>query len=54
MVAWEVVTTVAGQPGSTHIRLDRESLTAIDNLDCLGPVTNLYLQQVGGYLFVVV
>jgi len=38
----------------THIRLDRESLTAIDNLDCLGPVTNLYLQQVGGYLFVVV
>ncbi|XP_065896767.1 leucine-rich repeat-containing protein 46-like [Dysidea avara] len=29
----------------THIRLDRESLTAIDNLDCLGPITNLYLQQ---------
>ena len=32
----------------THIRLDRESITAIDNLDCLGPITNLYLQQVGG------
>ena len=30
----------------THVRLDREGITRISNLDCLGPVTNLYLQQV--------
>ncbi|CAB3984349.1 Hypothetical predicted protein, partial [Paramuricea clavata] len=29
----------------THIRLDRLEITKIDNLECLGPVTNLYLQQ---------
>nr|CAB3263539.1 leucine-rich repeat and coiled-coil domain-containing protein 1-like [Phallusia mammillata] len=31
--------------GLTHVRLDREELEIIDNLDCLGPVTNLYLQH---------
>ena len=30
----------------SHIRLDREQLAKIDSLDCLGPVTNLYLQHV--------
>ena len=30
----------------SHIRLDREQISEIDNLDCLGPVTNLYLQKV--------
>ena len=30
----------------THVRLDREKISEIDNLDCLGPVTNLYLQKV--------
>jgi hypothetical protein len=30
----------------THIRLDRLEITKVDNLECLGPVTNLYLQQV--------
>ena len=34
----------------THVRLDRENITEIDNLELLGPVTNLYLQQ-GRYLF---
>ncbi|XP_031560663.1 leucine-rich repeat-containing protein 46-like [Actinia tenebrosa] len=29
----------------THVRLDRENIKNIDNLDCLGPVTNLYLQN---------
>lgn len=29
----------------SHVRLDRERITEIDNLDCLGPVTNLYLQN---------
>lgn len=29
----------------SHVRLDREKLSEIDNLDCLGPVTNLYLQK---------
>ncbi|KAK3750424.1 hypothetical protein QZH41_016985, partial [Actinostola sp. cb2023] len=28
----------------SHIRLDRENIKCIENLDCLGPVTNLYLQ----------
>ncbi|XP_067021356.1 leucine-rich repeat-containing protein 46-like isoform X1 [Acropora muricata] len=28
-----------------HVRLDREQIIEIDNLDCLGPVTNLYLQN---------
>ena len=31
----------------THVRLDREHIMDIDNLEMLGPVTNLYLQQVG-------
>ena len=30
----------------SHVRLDRERIGEIDNLDCLGPVTNLYLQKV--------
>ena len=30
----------------THVRLDCEKISEIDNLDCLGPVTNLYLQKV--------
>lgn len=30
----------------SHVRLDREKIIEIDNLDCLGPVTNLYLQKV--------
>jgi len=30
----------------THVRLDRECIEAIDNLECLGSVTNLYLQHV--------
>jgi len=30
----------------SHIRLDRENIKCIENLDCLGPVTNLYLQWV--------
>jgi len=29
----------------SHVRLDREQIGEIDNLDCLGPVTNLYLQK---------
>ncbi|XP_071484230.1 uncharacterized protein [Diadema antillarum] len=29
----------------THVRLDRENLVEIDNLEMLGPVTNLYLQE---------
>lgn len=29
----------------SHVRLDRERIGEIDNLDCLGPVTNLYLQK---------
>lgn len=29
----------------SHVRLDREKISEIDNLDCLGPVTNLYLQK---------
>ncbi|XP_020607709.1 leucine-rich repeat-containing protein 46-like [Orbicella faveolata] len=29
----------------SHVRLDREQISEIDNLDCLGPVTNLYLQK---------
>ncbi|XP_078376928.1 leucine-rich repeat-containing protein 46-like isoform X3 [Oculina patagonica] len=29
----------------SHVRLDREQISEIDNLDCLGPVTNLYLQN---------
>jgi len=29
----------------SHVRLDRERIGEIDNLDCLGPVTNLYLQN---------
>ncbi|CAK8695098.1 unnamed protein product [Clavelina lepadiformis] len=29
----------------THIRLDRENIYLIENLDCLGAVSNLYLQQ---------
>jgi len=29
----------------THVRLDREDITTIDNLELLGPITNLYLQQ---------
>ena len=32
-----------------HVRLDREQIIEIDNLDCLGPVTNLYLQNVRTY-----
>ena len=39
----------------THIRLDREGITSIDNLMILGNnVTNLYLQYVGliNYLYV--
>ena len=35
----------------THIRLDRLQITRIENLECLGPVTNLYLQQVHIFLF---
>ena len=35
----------------SHIRLDRLEITKIDNLESLGPVTNLYLQQVHRYLF---
>ena len=34
----------------SHVRLDREHLGGIDNLDCLGPVTNLYLQHVSGVI----
>lgn len=30
----------------SHIRLDRLQISRIENLECLGPVTNLYLQQV--------
>ena len=30
----------------THVRLDRESITTIDNLESLKSVTNLYLQHV--------
>ncbi|XP_033104118.1 uncharacterized protein LOC117106784 [Anneissia japonica] len=29
----------------SHVRLDRENIKHIDNLEMLGPVTNLYLQQ---------
>ncbi|KAJ8024738.1 Leucine-rich repeat-containing protein 46 [Holothuria leucospilota] len=29
----------------THVRLDRENIGEIDNLEILGPTTNLYLQQ---------
>jgi len=32
-----------------HVRLDREQIIEIDNLECLGPVTNLYLQNVRTY-----
>ncbi|XP_078490364.1 uncharacterized protein LOC100186799 isoform X2 [Ciona intestinalis] len=28
----------------THVRLDREKITEIENLECLGNVTNLYMQ----------
>ena len=41
--------------GLSHVRLDREKISEIDNLDCLGPVTHLYLQKVWNaylYLFV--
>lgn len=34
----------------SHVRLDREQISEIDNLDCLGPVTNLYLQKVRVFL----
>ena len=30
----------------THVRLDRENIGDIDNLEMLGPVTNVYLQWV--------
>ena len=30
----------------THVRLDRENIQQIDDLEMMGPVTNLYLQQV--------
>ena len=30
----------------THVRLDREKISQIDNLDILSFVTNLYLQEV--------
>lgn len=33
----------------SHVRLDREQIGEIDNLDCLGPVTNLYLQKVRSF-----
>nr|XP_018669222.1 leucine-rich repeat-containing protein 46 isoform X2 [Ciona intestinalis] len=29
----------------THVRLDREKISEIENLECLGNVTNLYLQS---------
>ena len=33
----------------SHVRMDREQINEIDNLDCLGPVTNLYLQKVSSF-----
>ena len=30
----------------SHVRLDREKISEIDDLDCLGPITHLYLQKV--------
>lgn len=35
----------------SHVRLDREQISEIDNLDCLGPVTNLYLQKVSHVVY---
>ena len=35
----------------SHVRLDREQIGDIDNLDCLGPVTNLYLQKVSPVVY---
>ena len=35
----------------THVRLDREQISSIDNLELLGPISNLYLQQVCVFVY---
>ena len=37
----------------THVRLDRENICMIDNLDALANVTNLYLQGVSFYFVLI-
>ena len=47
MTIYFSLSSIDGLMKLTHVRLDRENITEIDNLELLGPVTNLYLQQVG-------